>query len=148
MSKAQQKIGVGVVQLTLPMSSLASQRLKAGKLRAKEAVKEAIAAAIRGCGLSRDVIADEMSRLTGESISIHAINNWTAPGKTDRSMPLEYAPALAIVTGDAGALRVVAEAAGYVLLEPGDVPLYELGKITAEDRERAKRKRELWEKIG
>ena len=148
MSKAQQKIGVGVVQLTLPMSSLASQRLKAGKLRAKEAVKEAITESIRGCGLSRDVIADEMSRLTGESISIHAINNWTAPGKTDRSMPLEYAPALAIVTGDAGALRVVAEAAGYVLLEPGDVPLYELGKITAEDRERAKRKRELWEKIG
>jgi hypothetical protein len=134
--------------LTLPLSALPSQRLKAGELRAKETVKEAIAQAIRGCGLSREVIADELSRLTGEHISIHHINNWTAPAKGNRSMPLEYAPALGVITGDHAALRAVAERAGCMLLEPDEVPLYELGKITAEDKRRAKLKRQLWEQIG
>lgn len=148
MSKRPSKMDPGLVQLTLPLSSLPARQLRAGALRAKESVKEAVAASIRGCGLSREVIAQEMSRLTGEGISHHQINNWTAPAKDDRSMPLEYAPALGAVTGNHAALRAAAELAGCLLLEPDEVPLYELGRLTAEDKTRAKRKRELWEQIG
>lgn len=120
---------------------------KAKGRRAQDVTKKAVAKAIHGCGLSREAIAAEMSRLTGESISHFQINNWTALSKSNRSMPLEYAPALGIVTGDHAALRAVAEMAGCLLLEPEQVPFYELGRITAEDKDRAKRRKELMERI-
>lgn len=137
-----------MVQLTLPLSSLPSQKLKAGSLRTSEAVKEALRQALRSCGLSRDTVADELTRLTGESVSIHQINNWAAPGKDDRSIPLEQLAALTAVTGDAGLARAALACAGWAVLHPDEVPIFELGRITAEDKARAKRKRELWEKIG
>ncbi len=147
MSKPRRNPDSRLVQLTLPLSSLPSQKLKAGSLRSSEAVKEALRVALRGCGLSRETVADELSRLTGESISIHTVNNWAAPGKNDRSIPLEQLAALCVVTGDAGIARAALEAAGLTVLEDHEVPYFELGRITAEDRERARRKKELMERI-
>lgn len=147
MSKRKPITAPGMVQLTLPLSSLASQSRKAGSLRCKEGVKEALRSALANCGLSREIVADELSRLTGESVSIHHINNWAAAGKTDRSVPLDMLAALTIVTGDPGPARVALERGGLVVLEPDQVPYFELGRITAEDRERAKRKKEIMEQI-
>lgn len=148
MSTRKRILGEGMVQLTLPLSSLPSQRVKSGSLRTSEGVKESLREALRNCGLSREVIAEELSRLTGESISIHQINNWTSAAKEDRSIPLEQLAALTIVTGDAGLAQAALECAGYVVLRPEERAFYDLGRLAAEDKERAKRKRELWEKIG
>lgn len=148
MSKTSQNPDRGMVQLTLPLSELPSQKRRAGSLRAKEAVKDALRQALRSCGLSRETVADELARLTGDKISVHTINNWAAPEKTDRPVPLEYAAALAVVTGDAGVIRAAVEAAGIVVLTAEEAPLYELGKLTAEDRQRAARKKSLFERIG
>lgn len=136
-----------MVQLTLPLSSLPSQRVKSGSLRTSEGVKEALRGALRNCGLSREVIAEELSRLTGESISIHQINNWTSAAKDDRSIPLEQLAALTIVTGDAGLAQTALECAGYVVLRPEERAFYELGRMTAEDRERTRRRRELLDRV-
>lgn len=148
MSKRGRNPDRGMVQLTLPLSSLPSQRLKAGSLRTSEAVKEALRAALRSCGLSRETVADELTRLTGEAVSIHQINNWAAPGKGDRSIPLEQLAALTLVTGDSGLARAALGCSGWTVLRPEDAPFYELGRLTAEEKARAKRKREVWEKIG
>jgi hypothetical protein len=137
-----------MVQLTLPLSELPSQKRRAGSLRAKEAVKDTLRQALRQCGLSRETVADELSRLTGDKIGVHTVNNWAAPEKTDRPVPLEYAAALAVVTGDAGVIRAAVEAAGLVVLTAEEAPLYELGKLTAEDRQRAALKKALFERIG
>lgn len=147
MSKATPNPDPGMVQLTLPLSDLHSQKWRTGSLRAKEAVKEALRAALRKCGLSRETVADELTRLTGEIISIHTINNWAAPGKDDRSIPLEYVAALAVVTGDIGVTRAALEPAGLVVLREDEAPYYELGRLTAEDRARAKKRRDLLERI-
>ncbi|WP_285908107.1 hypothetical protein [Pseudodesulfovibrio pelocollis] len=136
-----------MVQLTLPLSSLPSQRRKAGSLRASEAVNEALRHALANCGLSRETVADELTRLTGEAVSVHAVNNWAAPGKGDRRIPLELLAALTEVTGDPGIARAALAPAGLTVLTAEQTPLFELGRITAEDRERAKRRKELWEKI-
>lgn len=148
MSKPHRKLDIGMVQLTLPLSSLPSQRRKAGSLRTSDAVKEALRDALRGCGLSRETIADELTRLTGNNVSIHTLNNWAAPSTGDRPMPLDMLAAITVITGDAGPAKAALEAAGLAVLEPEQLALFELGKITAEDKARAKRKRELWEKIG
>jgi len=136
-----------MVQLTLPLSELDSQKRRSGSLRAKEAVKEALKHALASCGLSRDVVADELSRLTGESISIHQVNNWVAPGKDDRCVPLEYAGALAVITGDTGFLQVAVEAAGILVLTHEQAPYYDLGVITAEDRARAAQRKAILERL-
>lgn len=147
MSKRTPNTAQGMVQLTLPLSSLPSQKRKSGSLRTSEAVKEALRIALRNCGLSREVIADELTRLTGESISIHQINNWAAPGKGDRSIPLEQLAALTLVTGDSGLASAALECAGWTVLRPEDRPFYELGRMTAEDRERTRKRRELLERV-
>lgn len=147
MSKRGSNLAQGMVQLTLPLSSLPSQKLKAGSLRTSESVKDALREGLRRCGLSREVVADELSRLTGENVSIHQVNNWAAPGKEDRSIPLEMLAALTVVTGDAGLARAALECIGWVVLRPEDVPFFELGRMTVEDRARVRRKREILEKI-
>jgi hypothetical protein len=133
--------------LTLPLSSLPSRRLEAGGLRTSEAVKEALRVALRSCGLSRETVADELTRLTGENISIHQINNWAASGKGDRSIPLEQLAALTLVTGDSGLVRAALGSSGWTVLRPEDLPFYELGRLTAEERERSRRRKEILGKI-
>jgi hypothetical protein len=147
MSKRAPNLAEGMVQLTLPLSSLPSQKLKAGSLRTSESVKEALRQALRSCGLSRETVADELTRLTGENVSIHQINNWAAPGKDDRSIPLEQLAALTSVTGDAGLAKAALECAGWSVLGPEQRPYYELGRMTAEDRARTRKKREILERI-
>lgn len=147
MSNHRQNLASRMVQLTLPLSSLPSQKLKSGSLRTSETVKEALRVALRACGLSRETVADELSRLTGESVSIHQVNNWAAPGKDDRSIPLEQLAALTVVTGDAGLARAALECSGLVVLRPEDVPYFELGRMAAEDKERSRKRREILERI-
>ena len=148
MSKRTQQSDARMVQLSLPLSSLPSQRLGNGSCRTTEAVQDALNGALRGCGLSREVVAEELSRLTGHDVSVHTLNNWAAPSKEDRPTPLQFLAALVEITGDAELVRAALKGTGYMLLGPDEAPLYELGKITAEDKARARRKRELWEKIG
>lgn len=147
MSKRAPNLAAGMVQLTLPLSSLPSQQRKTGSLRTSETVKEALRAALRACGLSREVVADELTRLTGEPVSIHQINNWAAPGKGDRSIPLEQLAALTAVTGDAGLARAALSCAGWTILRPDEVPYFELGRMAAEDRARTRKRREIMDRI-
>lgn len=147
MSKRGSNLAERMVQLTLPLSSLPSQRLKTGSLRTSETVKDALRQALRNCGLSRETVADELTRLTGENVSIHQINNWAAPGKDDRSIPLEQLAALTAVTGDDGLARAALECAGWSVLGPEQRAYYELGRMTAEDRQRTRKRRELLEQI-
>lgn len=148
MSSKPKNIGAGMVQLTLPLSSLPSQERGAESLRTSGGVKEALRQALDRCGLSRETVADELTRLTGETVTVHTVNNWAAQGKAERRIPLDQLAALVIVTGDPGIARAALEPAGLMVLDTDQAPLYELGKITVEDKARAKRKRELWERIG
>ena len=97
-----------MVQLQLPLSSLPTAGMAAGSLRRLEAVHEALDAAITASGLTRAYIAEEISRLTGGSVSENHINNWTAESKMgERHIPLEYVAALTVILGD---VRILAAA--------------------------------------
>ena len=148
MSKPKPKPDGRMVQLSLPLSSLPSQRLESGSCRTTEAVQDALNESLRRCGLSREVVAEELSRLTGHEVSMHTLNNWASPSKEDRPTPLQFLRALLEITGSPALAEAALRGTGYKLLTPDQVPLYELGRITAEDKARAKRKREIWEKIG
>jgi hypothetical protein len=147
MSKKRANFDPRVVQLTLPLSEIPSGRRESGTLRTKERVKAALKDGFAKCGLPREVIAEELTRLTGESISVHSLNNWVAPGKEDRSLPLEYAAALTVITGDIRIVQAALSCAGLLVLSDEEASYYQLGKLVAEERARAKKKRQLFDKI-
>jgi hypothetical protein len=147
MSKLRPRFDQKLVQLTLPLSELPSQKLRNGALRVTGAVKEALGLALKACGLNREIVADELTRLTGQNVSIHTLDNWASPAKADRCLPLEMAGALAVITGDIRIIQAAVEAAGYLVLDQEGAAIYEYGKMCAEDEERAKLKRALKERI-
>jgi hypothetical protein len=136
-----------MVQLSLPLSSLPSQQLENGSCRTTEAVQDALNGALKGCGLSREVVAEEISRLTGHDVSVHTLNNWAAPSKEDRPTPLQFLAALVEITGDACLVRAALKGTGYKLLSPDEVPYYEIGKLEAEKKEQAEARKAAWAKL-
>jgi hypothetical protein len=132
----------------MSMSKRRPENLRAGALRVKEAVNEALKSVLENCESSREEIAAELSRLVGEEISVHTLNNWCAEGKHNRRFPLEYAAALAVITGSNEVLYAALGVAGFRVLDKDQAAYYELGMITAEETDRRKRKREVMERIG
>lgn len=135
-------------QLTIAMSKRGIPALRAGSLRVKEAVTEALRKALEGCGMDRESVSRELSRLVGEEVSVHTVNNWCAEGKHNRRFPLEYAAALSVITGDQGVLDAALKIAGLRVLDRNQAAYFELGVLVAEERSRRKRKKEIEDRIG
>ncbi len=130
------------------MSKKGLPALRAGSLRTKESVTEALRTALDKSGLDREAVAHELSRLVGEDVSVHTINNWCAEGAHNRRIPLEFAAALAVITGSADILDAAVKVAGFRVLDREQAPYYELGVLTAEERTRRKRKKQIEDRIG
>lgn len=67
-------------------------------------LKEAMAQDLSDCaqrGVSRDHIADEMTRIGGKRVSRNRIDNWVAATKTERIIPATQISAWATATGSA-----------------------------------------------
>ncbi len=148
MSKRKPDSDERMVQLMLPLSSLPSQRLQSGSLRTFEAVKDGLNRSLKDCGLSREIIAEEISRLTGHDITVHQINNWAAPSKEDRPTPLHFLAAITEITGSPALAEAALDGTGYKLLTPEEVVFYEIGKDEVEKRRKAKARKALWEKVS
>lgn len=148
MSKRKPDSDERMVQLMLPLSSLPSQRLQSGSLRTFEAVKDGLNRSLKDCGLSREIIAEEISRLTGHDITVHQINNWAAPSKEDRPTPLHFLAAFTEITGSPALAEAALDGTGYKLLTPEEVVFYEIGKDEVEKRKQAKARKALWEKVS
>ena len=105
----------------------------------------AMRVAIRQAPKSREVIAEEMSELTGCTISVHQVNNWTAESHSHR-IPGEWVPAFCEVTQDFGPMRLLAETAGVYTLPGPDALRAEIQKLDEDARNirNEKRKRELF----
>lgn len=147
MSKRRPGTDKGMVQLQLPVSSLPTSGMAAGSLRTKEAVREALSAALDRAGLDREYVAAELSRLVGETISIHTLNSYTADSKGERRLPLEYVGALSAILGDITIAEAALGSSDMAVLGPRELAIYEIGKLTVEKRKRSKRERKLWEQL-
>jgi hypothetical protein len=133
-------------QMDLFPSKTPTAEFAAGSFRRREALQEALHRALSRCPLSREEIAAELTRLVGEEVSVHTINNWLAESKSNRKMPLEYAEAFAAITGDDHIIEIAFPR--HKTLGAEDAAYYELGKIIADEKRRAKKKRDVFERIG
>jgi hypothetical protein len=135
-------------QLLLPLHSGGTNGIRAGRLCRKEAVREALTEALAACQLSREEVAQEMTRLTGEAVSVNHIHNWCSEAKREWRFPLELATAFCLITGDFGLIAAILEGTGHGLADEGTMVLAEYGQILVEERRRASKKRELLERLG
>lgn len=134
--------------MELPWSTLTSQAHRAGSFRQHEAVTEALKTALNNCGLGRDTVAEELSRLTGDKISVNHINNWCAESKNGWRLPLEYAAALSVITQDMSVITAALEGTGMIVLDKEGRDYYELGKITAESRVKNRKRNQIYGRLG
>lgn len=148
MSKFRENPDVRAVQMEFPWSDFPSQAHRAGSFRRHEAVCEALKTALSRCGLGRETVADELSRLTGEKISVNHLNNWTAESKNGWRLPLEYVAALTIITRDKGIIQAALNNSGLMVLDKEQADYYELGKITAESRVKNKKVKNIYGRLG
>ncbi|MBW2606384.1 MAG: hypothetical protein JRD05_01980 [Deltaproteobacteria bacterium] len=132
------------IQMKLPLSKSRTLNTRAGVFRTREAVREALKRALDRCHLSREEVSEELSRLVGEEIS-HSLNNWCAEGKQNRRLPLEFAKALVMVTGDSDILRAALLPEFDLVDEKGKAAL-DYGIMLIEDKTRLKLKRRLEQK--
>ena len=134
-------------QLTLPIPHGGITGIRAGRLCRKEAVREALTQALAGCGMSREEVAAEMTRLTGEPISRNHIDNWCSEAKREWRFPLELATAFCRITGDYGLVEAVLDGTGLGLADERTMKAAEYGRLLAEEKKRAVKKRELLEAL-
>lgn len=105
----------------------------------------AIKNAIRNAPKSRETLADEMSELSGERVTVGMINNWTAASHP-HEMPGRLYATFCVATGDIELIRIQAEAAGVFTLPGPDALRAEIQKLDEETRklQAEKRKRTLF----
>lgn len=114
-------------------------------------IKEALAADIRECRLSREAIAEELSRLSGRDISPAQLDAYVAQSKTGHRFPAELVALWVKVTRSQRVLALLCEQAGLWCADVAEHELAELGRAQIM-RERAEEKaaglkRKYWDRF-
>lgn len=103
---------------------------------------------LKACPLSRTEVASRMSELTGQEITKHQLDAWTAESREGWRFPLEYLPAfeVAVDTHEVGAW--VADLRGSKLLVGKEALEAQLGKIGRMKDELSRKERALKKQMG
>lgn len=99
-----------------------------GSFNDETIVRSLVTEAIRLCGKSREQIADEMTVMVGEKITLRMLNSYTSAAAEQHRFPQQYARAFCAATGDSRLLRCIAERAGLHIISGDDLKLLALGR--------------------
>lgn len=100
----------------------------------------AVKQAIKQAPKSRETIADEMTHLSGRTISVSAINNWTADSHP-HDMPSELLHIFCTVCGCDAPLRLINDSYGLFTLPGPDALRAEIQKLDEEEKRVSAEKR-------
>jgi hypothetical protein len=91
-------------------------------------VRSIISDSIRLSKKSRETIAEEMSCLTGDRVTLRMLNSYSSAAAEPHRFPVQYARAFCQVTGDWRLLSCIAERSGLRLIGNEEAQLLELGR--------------------
>ena len=91
-------------------------------------VRSVVTDALKQSALSRVQIAEEMSRLTGTTVTERQLNNFSSEARDDYRFPSELERAFCAATGDYRLLVCRAELAGMHFVDEDGAALMELGR--------------------
>jgi hypothetical protein len=137
MTKSRKRIATDLGQLSL-FDLLQRERddraeTQAGRMCVSARLMATAREAIRQVPKSRESIADEMTHLSGQPVTVHMINSWTAESHPHR-LPAELLPAFCQATGSVEPLRILAEATGVYTLPGVDALRAEVQKLREEEQ--------------
>ncbi len=115
-----------------------------GKYNISARLNASIRQALRQAPKSRETIADEMTAMLGETITVTMINNYTAESHPHR-MPAETIHAFCIATGSREPISILAEAAGVFTVNGPDALRADIRK---EEEALKARQREIRKKVA
>jgi hypothetical protein len=98
------------------------------------AIRKTIAALIKRCGLSREQIADEMTKRLGERISVVMLNKLLAESRNDYRWPAQFDIAFCEVIGDYTLLAERAKRAGFRMVGREEERLIVIGRAWEQKR--------------
>lgn len=70
-----------------------------GSLNFDAELRAVISQALKDCPDGRHVVAARMSELTGQDISVHMLNSWSAESKENHRFPFAFSAAFEVATG-------------------------------------------------
>lgn len=119
-----------------------------GALAIGPALRGLVSDLLKRSPMSRHEIAARMSELTGESISKHQLDSWTAESREGWRFPLEYLPALEEALQTHEVTAWVADLRGARLSVGREALEAQLGKVSQMRDELARQERALKKLLG
>jgi hypothetical protein len=99
-----------------------------GSLNDDSLVRAIVTEGIRNSTKSREQIADEMTLLLADKVTIRMLNSYTSEAAEQHRWPAQYTRAFCYVIQDWSLLRCIAERAGFRLITAEEAELLELGR--------------------
>jgi hypothetical protein len=98
-----------------------------GSLNDESVIRIILTEVIRKSAKSREQIAEEMTVMVGERVSLRMLNSYTSEAAEQHRWPSQYTRAFCYVVQDWGLLRCIVERAGFRLITQEEALLLELG---------------------
>lgn len=142
MRRIQDTLTLDLFEVPVPKAPLP------GALNFSQALRHLLFEALKSCPLSRAEVAARMSELSGETITVHQLNAWTAESREGWRFPLEYLPAFEAAVETTTLTAWAAHVRGGKLLMGKEAIDAEIGKMERLRDDAAKRIRALKQAMG
>ena len=119
-----------------------------GALNFSHPLRHLLSDLLKHCPHSREIIAARMSELTGEAITKHQLDSWTAESREGWRFPLEYLPAFEVAVETTGLIAWVANVRGGKILMGKEALDAEIGKLERLKEDATKRIRQYKQAMG
>lgn len=119
-----------------------------GALSLGSALRGLLSDLLKASSLSRFEVAARMSELTGQEITKHQLDSWTAESREGWRFPVEYLPALEVTLETHAVTLWLADLRGCKLLVGKEALDAEIGKLERLKEEASKKIRQLKHAMG
>ncbi len=119
-----------------------------GSLQVDRELRATLSQALKDTALSRAEVAARMSELTGDDVSIHQLNAWTAESREQHRFPFEYAAAFEVAVGSQCLQLLLARKRGSLVLAGAAARDAKLGLVRRKLAELRAEERALMRETG
>jgi len=119
-----------------------------GALAIGPAIRHLLADLLKACPRQRFEIAAQMSELTGQEITKHQLDSWTADSREGWRFPLEYLPAFEVAVQTHDITAWMADLRGCKVLVGKEALDAEIGKLERLKEEAARKIKQLKQAMG
>lgn len=119
-----------------------------GALAVGNALRHLLSDLLKECPKSRFEVAGRMSELTGQEITKHQLDSWTADSREGWRFPLEYLPAFEVAVDTTRLTRWIAALRGAQVEVGKDAIYTEIGKLERLKEEAGRKIKQLKHAMG